>query len=56
MTTRHFLDLADATTVDTTALMLTRHSIADITRHRAFGVIHGSARARQDLRRRARRS
>jgi len=43
MTARHFLDLEDAATVDTTALALTRRAVLDLTRHRAMGVVHGAA-------------
>ena len=43
VTARHFLDLGDTATVDTTALTLTRRAVADITGHRALGVVHGSA-------------
>jgi hypothetical protein len=43
VTARHFLDLAEAATVDTDALALTRRAVLDIARHRALGVIHGAA-------------
>lgn len=43
MTGRHFLDLAGAATVDTTALALTRRAVVDVTRHRGLGVVHGAA-------------
>jgi hypothetical protein len=43
VTAHHFLDLPDAITVDTITLALTRRALADITRHRALGVVHGAA-------------
>jgi DNA transposition AAA+ family ATPase len=43
VTARHFLDLADAATVETAELALTRRAITDIARHRALGVVHGAA-------------
>jgi type II secretory pathway predicted ATPase ExeA len=43
MTVRHFLDLPDASTVETDTLALTARAVSDTARHRALGVIHGPA-------------
>ncbi|MDQ1426788.1 MAG: hypothetical protein QOK39_264 [Acidimicrobiaceae bacterium] len=40
---RHFLDLADAATVNTDSMALTRRAVADIAARRALGVVHGAA-------------
>jgi DNA transposition AAA+ family ATPase len=39
----HYLDLGDATTVETDALGLTRRAVSDVCERRAMGVIHGPA-------------